>query len=49
MNRPENESKTQAKEPLYRYLQEESESTALEAVYGYLFDKLTELDKNEDT
>ena len=49
MSRPENESKTQAKEPLYRYIQEESESTALEAIYGYLFEKLTEPNKSEDS
>lgn len=48
MSRTENESKTQSKEPLYRYLQEESESTALDVVYSYLFEKLSELGKGED-
>ena len=44
----ESKDKNKKKEPVYGYFEEELESTALETVYGYLFDKLTGVNQDND-
>jgi hypothetical protein len=48
LSESEDENKKQKKEPLYSYSIDESESTALESVYDYLFNRLTEVKEAED-
>ena len=48
LSESEEEKKKQKKEPLYSYFIDETESTALESVYNYLFNRLTELEESKD-
>ncbi len=43
-----NEAKKPTDDTYYEYMFDEHETTVLDAVYGYLFDKLTEVNQSKD-